>query len=299
MADYIPQQTDPSLLSCIEDIQTSKYTFPTTVSSNEILNSPYFTSFKLRPSFYKRVKRIDQFFTLLLFGVLFSLLGFFMNEDVNIEANISKALTNSPIHIINPISDDIVQTIDIEPIVQKPIIKSEKKIVTKPIVHQSKTKKSKTKTIKKTKEESISSPSITDASLQNDYLQIKKLAQLEGKPYFIQFGAKWCLPCKMMKEHTLSNPDVKDYISANYHQLEVDVESFDGVNLKQQYDVRILPTIVFFDAYGNITDRYEEGLSSSRFLSILEENNPKHYYTNHSTISYTKKSFEEIVQAER
>lgn len=85
----------------------------------------------------------------------------------------------------------------------------------------------------------------------------------------------WCGPCKMLDKNTFQNPDVVKYINENYYAVKFNAEGNENINYKDQefsnpyYDpsksnsrnaqhelaqalqVRVYPTIVFFDESGN------------------------------------------------
>ena len=42
----------------------------------------------------------------------------------------------------------------------------------------------------------------------------------------------WCGPCKMMMKNTFTNPNVIDYINANYYAIKFDAESGKEITFK-------------------------------------------------------------------
>ena len=111
----------------------------------------------------------------------------------------------------------------------------------------------------------------------------KQQAAQEGKLYFIDFVASWCMPCRWMDETTFSDQQVSDYINANYIPIKVDIDDFDGFALKQQYNIKLLPTILVFDSQGKLLSRYEESLAPSKMLQILKQHNtPKNRVRNNT-----------------
>lgn len=113
----------------------------------------------------------------------------------------------------------------------------------------------------------------------NELAAIQKEAAKSSKMILLKFGAKWCAPCKIMEEGTFQNHKVKDYLNANYLVLNVDVDSIDGMSLKQKYNVKMLPTMIIFDANSKEVVRFEESLSSRKMLSHLETYNQPEYNT--------------------
>jgi thiol-disulfide isomerase/thioredoxin/cell division septation protein DedD len=102
---------------------------------------------------------------------------------------------------------------------------------------------------------------------------VKDRAATEGKLYFVDFTASWCMPCRWMDETTFMDPTLAKYISENYIAVKVDIDDFDGYAFKQIHNIKQLPSILIFDSKGKVVDRYEESLSATRFLDILKKHN--------------------------
>ncbi len=100
-------------------------------------------------------------------------------------------------------------------------------------------------------------------------------AEAEGKFYFVEFYADWCTPCKWMDKTTFKNQSVVTKLNQDFVALKLDIESEEGSSLKGQYEVRMLPTILIFNAAGEIMDRVEKTLSAESMVSLLSfhENN--------------------------
>jgi len=94
--------------------------------------------------------------------------------------------------------------------------------------------------------------------------------QREPRKIVMDVYTKWCGPCKMMMANTFTNPDVIDYLNANYYPVKFDAESADPVTFQgqtytnpnyvpnkpgrngvhqfsQALGVRAYPTLVFLD----------------------------------------------------
>ena len=95
----------------------------------------------------------------------------------------------------------------------------------------------------------------------------------EGKLIFLEFWANYCTPCKVMEEYTYTNPSVIERMNGNYVPVKVNIQSFDGFDLKNQYKVTVLPTIIILDSKGRQVARYEESMSASQLTAVLDKHN--------------------------
>lgn len=112
---------------------------------------------------------------------------------------------------------------------------------------------------------------ITQDLLPLSYLHAKEKAVQEDKLMYIKFGAKWCLPCRQMEKTTFNNERVKNFSDKNYVSFAVDVDDFDGVNMKAYFNVQFLPTLLIFNAQGNFIAKYVNYQSAASLLEILKK----------------------------
>lgn len=103
------------------------------------------------------------------------------------------------------------------------------------------------------------------------YDEVLLQAKALHKPYFIDFTASWCLPCKLMDETVFQDYEVRKYSHENFIALQLDVDDFDAMLLKSKYKFSVLPCILFFDENGLLIGK-EEGLQTgTNFLKILQK----------------------------
>jgi thiol:disulfide interchange protein len=85
-----------------------------------------------------------------------------------------------------------------------------------------------------------------DGSFKN----LKLMAQKFKKPYFVVFGASWCAPCHAMRRDVFGNHVIAQFTNDHYLVYYLDLESFSGLELNNEFQVNQLPTIKFFNAEG-------------------------------------------------
>jgi thiol-disulfide isomerase/thioredoxin len=100
-------------------------------------------------------------------------------------------------------------------------------------------------------------------------------AQLDAnqgdKFILLDFYASWCTPCKWMEETTFQDREVINIVNSKYIPIKVNIDEFDGFDIKSKYDVRFLPTILVFNKNGKMVERIEETLSPSKMKNLLNQ----------------------------
>jgi len=88
----------------------------------------------------------------------------------------------------------------------------------------------------------------------------------QGKPALYEFGSKYCIPCKQMKEvmAALKNSHGDQ---VEFRMVYVDEEK----PLFGEYKIVAIPTQVFLDASGKEVDRHLGALSKEEVLQKLRE----------------------------
>ncbi|MCK9377935.1 MAG: thioredoxin family protein [Syntrophobacterales bacterium] len=96
--------------------------------------------------------------------------------------------------------------------------------------------------------------------------QAQASAPAKGKPALYEFGAKYCVPCKEMKEVMAALK------TSHGDQVEFRmVYSDEEMPLFEQNKIMLIPTQVFFDASGKEVDRHIGALPKEEVLKKLKE----------------------------
>ena len=91
-------------------------------------------------------------------------------------------------------------------------------------------------------------------------------APAKSKPALYEFGAKYCIPCKEMKE-VMATLKTSHGAQVEFRMVYVDEER----PLFEQYKIMLIPTQVFFDASGKEVDRHIGALPKEEVLQKLKE----------------------------
>jgi thioredoxin 1 len=96
--------------------------------------------------------------------------------------------------------------------------------------------------------------------------QAQGTAPVKGKPALYEFGAKYCIPCKEMKE-VMAALKTSHGDQVEFRMVYADEER----PLFEQYKIMLIPTQVFFDASGKEVDRHIGALPKEEVIKKLKE----------------------------
>jgi len=119
---------------------------------------------------------------------------------------------------------------------------------------------------------------LVSASLQaqinfhtGDWKTLLADAKKQNKPFFVDFYAVWCGPCKMMSKNTFTDKKVSDFVNAKMLANKVDCEKGEGVGLANQYKIEAYPTVIFFDPNGNVLGTEVGYQDANQFLETIKK----------------------------
>ncbi|MBK8620553.1 MAG: thioredoxin family protein [Saprospiraceae bacterium] len=101
----------------------------------------------------------------------------------------------------------------------------------------------------------------------------KEKASLEGKLIFLDFHAKWCTPCTWMDQTTFADEQIINILQEEYVALKIDIDQKEGFEIKNQFDVKYLPTLLIFNSEGIMIERIEKTVTPRILKEILLRHN--------------------------
>lgn len=143
--------------------------------------------------------------------------------------------------------------------------------VNKPVVSVQKAEEPKHSTLVEKKKSEISLPTTFHTA---NLSEAKAWSEKTGRYVFIKFRADWCMPCKLMENTAMKESSIVNLLQEKFIVLDVDIETFEGINIKESFYVDRLPTLVILDELGNQLRREEQALGTVAILEMLESVTP-------------------------
>lgn len=107
--------------------------------------------------------------------------------------------------------------------------------------------------------------------LEMDLNETRKLAGQKGVLYFAFFTADWCAPCKWMEEETFQDQQLIRYVTQRYLAVKVDIDQRDGRLHQERFGLKMLPSILIFNAQGQLLTKVETTISAEELLQLLKD----------------------------
>jgi thioredoxin-related protein len=86
------------------------------------------------------------------------------------------------------------------------------------------------------------------------FKSLKREAVRLKQPYALLFGASWCAPCHALRRDVLNNDVIASFANSHFLIKYIDLESFEGLEVNNEFKVNQLPAMLFFDANGKKID---------------------------------------------
>jgi len=82
--------------------------------------------------------------------------------------------------------------------------------------------------------------------------EVVAIAKKKKKPIFVDAYTTWCGPCKWMAANTFTDFLVGKYVNKNFVAYKMDMEKGEGIEFAKKNQVRVYPTLLFFDKNGEM-----------------------------------------------
>ncbi len=114
----------------------------------------------------------------------------------------------------------------------------------------------------------------------------KKSAEI-NKPIFLMVYATWCPHCKFMKNEVFPDEKTAQLLNENFICIEYDAETENGILIKNQFDIKAYPALLFLDKNGTVLYNLSGKYTVNEFVAEINSAlNPK------MQLPYLKAEFE-------
>lgn len=107
------------------------------------------------------------------------------------------------------------------------------------------------------------------------FASARKQAAESQKPLLVAFTASWSSSCRRMQQLVFTNDQLADFVNPRYVAVQIDVDDFDGLALKERYRIKELPTFLAFDEKGNFRSRSEGEMTADQMRRWLSDFSPQ------------------------
>jgi thioredoxin-related protein len=96
--------------------------------------------------------------------------------------------------------------------------------------------------------------------------EVVAIAKKEKKPIFVDAFTTWCGPCKWMAKTTFKDAAVATFMTENFISFKMDMEKGEGIEFAKKNEVRVYPTLLYFDSKGEFIHRAAGALKAEAFI---------------------------------
>ncbi len=104
------------------------------------------------------------------------------------------------------------------------------------------------------------------------YDDLLRESRKQKKPIILEFWATWCIPCRKLENETFANPEFAAYINKNFLVYKVNIDTFDGMDIADKYNIDAYPTLVQLDSKNKYVNRYKGVFPAYYLKKELEKN---------------------------
>lgn len=82
-------------------------------------------------------------------------------------------------------------------------------------------------------------------------------ARKQNKVAILDFWASWCAPCQKLDKETFNDPEFAAYINQNFLVYKVNVDTFDGMEIANRFEVESFPTLIKLNSRGRFEKEWK------------------------------------------
>lgn len=97
------------------------------------------------------------------------------------------------------------------------------------------------------------------------------LAQVENRAIVLKFTADWCVPCRLMTDEVVRNPDFEEAWGDRIVFVEIDTEVEENYDIVDKYDIGPIPALVVLNPEGAYLGTILGYNSPDHFEKLLKE----------------------------
>lgn len=106
---------------------------------------------------------------------------------------------------------------------------------------------------------------------QGNWNSLLNKARNARKPFFVDVYTTWCGPCKAMSRNTFANAQVGSFANSNFIAYKIDAEKGEGPQIARKYRVNAYPTVLFFNAQGQLAGREVGYKNAAKFIEVMQK----------------------------
>lgn len=103
---------------------------------------------------------------------------------------------------------------------------------------------------------------------KSSWKKILTQAKAENKMVFLDAYTNWCRPCKKMDAEVFSDRKVGRFYNDNFVNVKMNMEKGEGIPLAIQYKIKSYPSLMFFNAEGDIMHRIAGYQTVPQFIEL-------------------------------
>lgn len=102
------------------------------------------------------------------------------------------------------------------------------------------------------------------------YIEARSQAKAEQKMIFIYAFDMDCSHCQKMKDSTLKNPEVEEFLAEHFVKIDIDLQLLKNKDVAAFYDIKTSPKVLFLNGNGQLVTIANGFQAPAKFIRILE-----------------------------